>query len=174
MCWLLSHAGAQDRRGNHCGRCFRGGVAGCHVSTRPGGSKLCGACEYDEQWQVPVTKKTKQNNGIPNCGWLRLLSTGSTESRWSKPALQTELTTWTSVASRRLENKPRGFHSLLLHRLERAFALPLCVSLCFSVPGENAAGVPRRSRGQGRVCDRQLRLWLHTSRPGHRLHTEAV
>lgn len=148
---LLSHAGAQDRRGNHCGRCFRGGVAGCHVSTRPGGSKLCGACEYDEQWQMPFT------NSVPNCGWLCLLSTGSTESRWSKPVLQTELTTWTSAASRRLENKPHGFHSLrLLHRLERAFA-SLRVTV-FSVPGANAAGVPRRSRGQGRVRDRQLRL----------------
>lgn len=73
-----------------------------------------------------------KNNSVPNGGWLCLLSTGSTESRWSKPVLQTELTTWTSAASRRLENKPHGFHSLrLLRRLERAFA-SLRVTCVFS------------------------------------------
>lgn len=74
--------------------------------------------------------RVEKNHKVSHCGCLCVLSTGSTESQWSKLVLQAELTTWTSVVSRRSEDKSHGFFVDTFSN-EAQKPLFLCVRLYF-------------------------------------------
>lgn len=99
------------------------------MSTRPGGSKLCGACEYDEQWQMPFTKKKNRTASLIAVGFassVQVLRRAGGQSLYCKRgSLPGHL--WRAAGWK--TDRTAFIHFVFSTDLNEP--LLLCVSLCF-------------------------------------------
>lgn len=162
---FFSHARVEHRHWHHCSRCIQQRISGQHVPKGCSCSQLCWSSKY---WMMMLSFiiESKRTMLSAHCS-----STGFMASRWSPHAWRMELTTLTSAESH------RSSFVLMMWILRGNPAKSNCAlknAFVLTVPGAHAAWVPHKGHGQRGVRNWQLRLWLHTGRPGNSLYSEPL